>query len=133
MVVFVCLFFAFSNVKEGMNPTTDPKTYHIVCAKYQRPCDFLNDIPISHTVITKGDDVANEATSFLYYILRNYEELPPNVVFIHDENGSWHHDGNITERIFEWIDAYQTEGATYYEFNNMDNCKYGTMLSNPFS
>jgi hypothetical protein len=39
------------------------------------------------------------------------------VIFIHDENESWHHTGKITENIQKWIKSFEEEGATYYEFN----------------
>jgi len=39
------------------------------------------------------------------------------MIFIHDENESWHHQGKITERIHGWIEEYETLGKTYFEVN----------------
>mgnify|MGYP001968393206 FL=1 len=51
--------------------------------------------------------------------------LPLGLRFIHDENKSWHHDGLITDNIYEWIDMYETTNG-YYEFNNKktDQCSW---------
>ena len=97
------------------------KDYHIICANYTKPTDFLQAIPINHTVMKKGIDVPNkahEASSFLRYIVDNYDTMPPNMIFIHDEDESWHHSGKISENIEDWIQEYHKEGGQYYEFNN---------------
>lgn len=101
--------------KEGF----ENNKYHIVVAKYNKDVSFLQQIDIPHTVVTK-DEVPNkghEATSYLHYIIKNYDNLPENVIFIHDENESWHHTGKITDNIHEWINNYEKNGSTYYEFN----------------
>jgi hypothetical protein len=95
--------------------------YMIVCAKYNKNTNFLQDIPIQSVVITKDIDVpnkANEASSYLYYIINNYNNLPNNLIFIHDEDESWHHEGYITKNIYKWIYNFEKNGSTYYEFNN---------------
>jgi hypothetical protein len=100
--------------------------YHIISAKYNKNVNFLNEIAINKTVIQKNEVVpnkANEALSYLFYIINNYENLPENMIFIHDENESWHHTGKITEKIYEWIKEYENQGSTYYEFNNMEIAK----------
>lgn len=76
--------------------------YTVVCARYDKRTDFLNTLSqhfdvkivqkihdkpfdkkyVHHTVINK----ANEATSYLSYIVRCYDDLPENIIFIHDEN-----------------------------------------------
>ena len=100
--------------------------YHIICAKYERPVDFLEKIPITYTVIEKGDifpqvpNKGNEASSYLFFIIHHYEHLPENMIFIQDEDESWHHTGKISENIYSWIDDYEKRGFKYYEFNDMD-------------
>jgi hypothetical protein len=100
----------------------ESRDYLIVCARYNRNTDFLKEINIPHKVIDKTvvPNIANEATSYLYYILENYEKMPKHMIFIHDENQSWHHEGKITEKIDGWIKEYEKLGSTYYEFNTMD-------------
>ena len=98
------------------------KDYHIICANYNKPIDFLNTIPIKNTVVKKNIDLPNkahEASSFLWYIINNYDTLPPNMIFIHDEDESWHHSGKISENVEGWIKEYHKEGGQYYEFNNV--------------
>ena len=107
--------------------------YTIICARYNKNTDFLDDLSdkfdvkivqkrinepydqkyVDHLVINK----ANEATSYLSYIVKYYHNLPNNMIFIHDENTSWHHSGKITENIKNWIKEYKkTDG--YFEVNN---------------
>ena len=111
------------------------KKYTIICARYNKNTDFLNilskkyDIKIiqknidghdkkyvDHLVINK----ANEATSYLSYIIKYYDNLPDNMIFIHDENESWHHEGKITNNISKWINEYKKSDG-YYELNTITN------------
>jgi len=116
------------------------KKYTIICARYNKNTDFLdilskkfdvkiiqkkgvsyNNKYVDHLVVNK----AHEATSYLSYIIKYYDNLPDNMIFIHDENKSWHHEGLITDNIYEWIDMYETTNG-YYEFNNKktDQCSW---------
>jgi hypothetical protein len=122
VLLFVIKLLFVSNIEALNNNNNKYDNYHIVCAKYKKNVDFLKDIDISYSVMEKGIDVpnvANEASSYLFYIIENYDNLPENIIFIHDENESWHHDGKITDNIYKWIDEYEKKGKTYYEFNNM--------------
>ena len=108
-------------IKEGFESYLND--YHIVCAKYNKSTDFLNNIGIKSTIIEKDGTVpnkANEATSYLYYIVKNYDHLPKHLIFIHDEDKSWHHDGRITENLQKWIKTYEKNGHKYYNFNNSE-------------
>jgi len=118
-VILLILTFLFCNTEPF---ELKQNKYLIVCARYNRNVDFLKEIPIESVVIDKENvpNVANEATSYLHFIINNYDNMPEHLIFIHDENTSWHHDGKITERIRSWIQEYETNGSTYYEFNNMD-------------
>jgi len=103
--------------------------YKIVCARYNRDVSFLNDTKVDYQVIQKCIDnncdnntcpnIGNEASSYLFYIINNWDSLPKNVIFVHDENSSWHHDGNITENLPKWIEEYENNGSIYYEFNSV--------------
>lgn len=132
-LLFITIVSLFVNYKvhyEGFSSDD----YHIVCANYTNQVDFLNEINLSNTVVKKNIDVpnkANEATSYLHYIIKNYENLPSNIIFIHDENESWHHSGKITEKIKEWIEKYEQNGKMYYEFNNMTINKSDIYDNNP--
>lgn len=98
-------------------------SYHIICAKYDKPTDFLDELdpPIRYSVLEKKKhvpNIANEASTYLYYIIHNYDTLPENMIFIHDENSSWHHEGKVTDNVYGWIEEYEKLGKNYYEFNS---------------
>jgi len=93
----------------------------IICARYKRDVSFLDKIKYKSVILTKNEDVpniANESTTYLKYIIDNYEKLPEIMIFIHDENQSWHHDGKLTIRIPKMIDFFCKKKMGYYEFNN---------------
>jgi len=121
LLFFILLYFTLSSFNTNENYNLK---YHIVCARYNKDVEFLKKTGISYSVMQKGDadgevpNKANEATSFLYYIINNYDNLPDNMIFIHDEDESWHHEGKITEKLTEWILEYEKQEKGYYEFNN---------------
>ena len=120
LLLFCILLYSF--VSKNLTDSFEQRDYLIVCAKYNKNTDFLKMTSIPSLVIEKHKDVPNkahEATSYLYYILENYDSLPENLIFIHDENSSWHHEGNITDNLEKWIKTYEKKGGLYYEFNNM--------------
>jgi hypothetical protein len=122
-IIFIVIVLLYKKL-EGLDNSINYDDYIIVCAKYNKNTDFLNDTPIPSIVLEKGDgpgqviNKANETTSYLYYIIHNYDSLPPHIIFIHDEDESWHHDGKITGNIEKWIQEYIEKGSTYYNFNN---------------
>jgi len=119
VITFYCIFYQnFENFESEKYAD-----YLIICANYNKPTDFLNNIPIKSVVLKKGNEIPNkahEATTYLYFIINNYDNLPENMFFIHDEDESWHHDGKISERIYEWIEKYEINGKTYYEVNDKE-------------
>lgn len=119
VIVLLCITLFIGRVVSTEPFSTND--YLVVCARYNKNTDFLKQLTIPYKVIEKDTvpNIANEATSYLYYILQNYDSLPENVIFIHDENESWHHEGKITEKIEGWIKEYEKSGGKYYEFNNM--------------
>jgi hypothetical protein len=121
IILLLCVLYFIIRNNNVNHFDNDYSDYVIVCAKYTKNTDFLESIPIQSIVLTKNIDVpnkANEATSYLYYIINNYDNLPNNIVFIHDEDESWHHEGKITENIYKWIDEYEKNNRSYYEINN---------------
>jgi hypothetical protein len=105
---------------EDETPSKKYENYHIVCSRYSKDVGFLDEINISKTIVSKNEvpNKANETTSFLHFIINNYHNLPENIIFIHDENESWHHRGKITEDIYKWIDEYESNGRKYHNFNS---------------
>ena len=57
----------------------------------------------------------NEASSYLKFIVDNYESgLPDLTLFCHDEERSWHHHGDLWDRAQEALDSE----LDYYSLNN---------------
>ena len=133
VVVILCLVYNVQ--RESFTERENYDDYIIVCAKYDKPTEFLNTFekPIKSVVLEKKKQVpnkANEASTYLYYIIENYDNLPENIIFIHDENESWHHTGKITDELYKWIDEYEKTGKTYYEFNNIEITKNDAYIAN---
>ena len=144
IILFVCIILLviipifynyFNNIQENMS-----NKYTIICSRYNKNTDFLDklsdtfDVKIIQKKNIKYDNkyvdhevvnIANEATSYLSYIIKYYDHLPDNMIFIHDENKSWHHDGLITDNINIWIKEYEKSDG-FYEFNNSkaDGCQW---------
>jgi hypothetical protein len=123
LLMLLCLGFVYLMSTNFKTNERYRHNYHIVCARYKNNVQFLNNAGISYTVVQKGNadgevpNIANEATSYLYYIIKNYDNLPDNTIFIHDENESWHHDGKLTDKFDEWINHYEDNGLGYFNIN----------------
>lgn len=117
VVLFICFYIIHNNEKFENNENNE---YIIVCAKYKNDVSFLDELKIPYKVITKEvvPNKAAEASSYLYYIIHNYDNLPENTIFIHDHNESWHHDGKITEEMTKYINNYEKNNKKYYSLNN---------------
>jgi hypothetical protein len=77
----------------------------LVVAHYDENLDWLARVPehfvpvvVSKTnrqylfqLVNKG----NEASAYLFYIIRFYEQLPEHCVFVHGHRASWHHHDTI--------------------------------------
>jgi hypothetical protein len=123
LIIILSLILLYKS-PEVFENDIDFNKYFIVCARYNKDVSFLDNIPIKNIVLQKGIkpgeiiNKANEATSYLYYIINNYDKLPDNIIFTHDEDESWHHDGKISENIYKWIKYYEDNKLEYYNFNN---------------
>lgn len=71
----------------------------LVVAAHTEGLDWLQQQPFRPVVITKSgppgpynlnDNKGNEVTSYLHFIIKHYDDLPPRMVFVHGHNGSWH-------------------------------------------
>jgi hypothetical protein len=124
LIIALILILILFYIKIDNFNNIDFNKYFIVCARYNKDVSFLNKIPINNSVLQKGNkegeivNIANEATSYLYYIINNYDKLADNVIFIHDEDENWHHDGKISDNIYKWIKYYEDNKLEYYNFNN---------------
>lgn len=79
---------------------------HVIIAHYNEDLYWTKNLIYPYTVISKHNlakDVApnkgNEASSYLQYIITNYENLPDICIFVHGHRNDWHHKQNIDEKI----------------------------------
>jgi hypothetical protein len=99
---------------------------NIVISRYNRNVDWIYKIDNVNILIYDKEkpenelnipvNKGNEASVYLKYIIDNYDILPENTFFIHDEEYSWHHSGSIIEKYNEAIQS----NKLYYNIN--DNC-----------
>jgi len=79
---------------------------HVVIAHYNENLDWVNNLIYPYTIISRNNikkEVApnkgNEASSYLEYIIKNYDNLPDICIFVHGHRNDWHHKQNIDEKI----------------------------------
>jgi hypothetical protein len=90
---------------------------HVVISHYNEEVVWCFDIPFNYTIFTKGNmNLSNhtnvikmsknkgfEATSYLKYIIDNYDSLPEIICFFQAERVSWHGDDLIyILKRFKW-------------------------------
>ena len=79
---------------------------HIVLAHYNEDISWTKNILIPYTVISRQGlpketppNKGNEASSYLEYIIKNYNNLHDYTIFLHAHRSAWHHTGNIDNTI----------------------------------
>jgi hypothetical protein len=78
----------------------------VVVAHYNEDTSWVNNLKYKYKIISKAGIPAehppnkgNEASSFLQYIIENYDNLDDITVFVHGHRSDWHHKENIDEKI----------------------------------
>lgn len=104
----------------------------IVLAHYNESLYWVNNLKYKYTVISKAGipseqppNRGNEASSYLEYIINNYDNLDDITVFIHAHRNHWHHLGNIDEKINNLV-----FNKSYYNINTNDTNNSLTELNN---
>jgi hypothetical protein len=83
-----------------------------VIVKYKKNVDSLvqsfKRMGLDVHVIDKETrlNVGHEALAYLEFIIEHYEYLPTHIVFVHDEEYSWHHEGSLVDRIGDHVGTY---------------------------
>lgn len=79
---------------------------HVVVAHHNENLDWIHNIKYPVTVISRqgipegtAPNISREASSYLEYIIKNYNSLPEYVVFVHGHRNNWHHRENMDETI----------------------------------
>lgn len=62
---------------------------------HENPFVLKNELYYYEEIPNKGC----EASSYLKYIIDNYNNLPERIILIHDHEFSWHHEGSIIDLI----------------------------------
>jgi hypothetical protein len=86
-----------------MNPSV-----HIVVAHYNENTEWCKDIPFPYTIISKAGiqpetppNRGKEASTYLEYIINNYDKLTDYTIFLHGHRSSYHHAQNMDEKLKE--------------------------------
>ena len=119
-ILLVILVFVqrYMCVNEGFSPSIwSPDTdIIIVSSHWEENLDWLTDIdkavvvcgkegektaPIESSPKCKTSNNGREASSYLKFIVNNYDNLPKYVAFIHGHESAWHQKKNILQLIAE--------------------------------
>lgn len=82
------------------------KEVTVVIAHYSEDLSWTKNLQYPYIIISrkglpreKAPNKGNEASSFLEYIIQNYDNLSTYTIFVHGHRTSWHHVSNIDERL----------------------------------
>ncbi len=117
------------------------KNITIVIAHYSENLDWIQNLQYPYIVISKGGlrkeyfpNKGCEASSYLEYIINNYNNLSTYTLFLHGHRNSWHHKSNIDEKVNNLI-----FNKPYYNINELKidkimigNEEYRKMLEHDF-
>lgn len=103
----------------------------VVIAHYKENVDWVKNLKYKYKIISRQGiqyetppNRGNEASSYLEYIIENYDNLDDVTVFVHAHRSDWHHVENIDEKINRM--AFD---KNYYNFNTNDNNNSLTTLT----
>ncbi len=96
-------------------------TKEVCIAHYNEDLAWVHNLKCPYKVISRQNIPAetppnkgNEASSFLEYIINNYENLADYTFFVHGHRNSYHHNGNTDDIINTCKIKHD-----YYNFNNI--------------
>lgn len=103
------IFIVSSHYNENIRWLSEQSKHNfVVYTKNQS--DAQHQIDFSR--IRKLDNRGREASSYLAYIIDEYENLPEVIAFCHGHEHSWHQDRHIMDAIASY------DGSRYYSLNN---------------
>jgi hypothetical protein len=102
--------------------TKDNISIKILIAHYNEDLEWTKKLKYNYTIISKNGiksdtlkNTGNEASSYLEYIIENYNNLANYTFFIHGHRNSWHHKENIDEKINNIVIKHD-----YYNLNDLN-------------
>lgn len=126
-IILICIVFYFylSNIENKSNS----ESVHVVIAHYNENLDWIKHLKYEHTVVSKkgipketAPNKGNEASSYLEYIINNYNNLSDITIFVHGHRVDWHHvepiDKKINRLVFD---------MDYYNINDLPLRKIESM------
>jgi hypothetical protein len=103
-------------VKDGIDANVS-----VVVAHYNEDLEWVNNIKYKTVIISKQNiprdyppNKGNEASSYLMYIIDNYDNLSDYTFFVHGHRTHWHHKSNIDKKINNMTFIYG-----YYNINEI--------------
>ncbi len=94
---------------------------HVCIAHYNEDLNWVKNLRYPSTIVSRNGIPAetppnkgNEVSSFLEYIINNYDNLADYTFFVHGHRNSWHNAENVDEFINRC-----TLRHNYYNFNDM--------------
>ena len=98
------------------------KALTVVIAHYNENLDWTSNLQYPYIIISrnglpreKAPNKGNEASSFLEYIINNYDNLTEYTLFVHGHRTSWHHKSNTDERVNNNLSL----NKPYYNINEL--------------
>lgn len=97
----------------------------VVTSHYREDIEWLKKSGVQLVVCSKVEDSkecprqanrGREATSYLQYIITNYDNLPDHVAFVHGHENAWHQGFKIT--LLEVIKCAKIEEYGFISLNN---------------
>ena len=106
----------------------DNKNFHCLIAHYNEDLEWVKNIKYPYTIISKNGflneispNKGYEASSYLQYIIENYDNLSDYTIFLHGHRTSWHCNENMDEKINKLSFRYK-----YFNIN--DNVRVEPIL-----
>lgn len=97
----------------------------VVASKYNENIDWVQSSPYDVIVYSKTEGEPNyvkdgkdtEASSYLYHIIQNYDNLRPWTLFIHAHEYHWHHPLSVLKSMQIDLDSID-ERCTFFSINH---------------
>lgn len=97
----------------------------VVVAHHNEDTSWVNNLKYKHVIISKAGipyehapNKGNEASSFLQYIIFNYDKLDDVTVFVHGHRNAWHHNENMDEKINRMVFDKNYHNVNTNKYNN---------------
>ena len=98
------------------------KTKFVIIAQYNEETEWCKNINMPYDIVSRkkypretAPNKGNEASVYLEYICKNYNNLPDICIFIHAHRSDWHHATNMDKKLNKLNFKYK-----YYNINEAE-------------